>query len=340
MELLDFRSDTVTRPDAAMRQAIASAEVGDDVFGDDPTVNLLQEKVAGLLGMEDALFVPSGTMGNQIAVAMHTRPGDQLLLEADSHIYQYEGGAAAALSGLWPTLLHGEQGALWWWQVEAALAPDDPHKPRPALVCLENTHNRAGGAVVPLASIDEVGKGCHERGLKLHLDGARLWNASTASGVSLDRWCRHADSVSVCFSKGLGAPVGSCLAASRTEIARARRLRKRFGGGMRQIGLLAAACLYALDHNLPRLPEDHENARILAEGLDHPRMRVFTPPQTNIVLIDLDEDLPAERLLSALAGQGVLGVAFGEHRIRLTTHKDRSREDCWQAVEILNALQI
>jgi len=314
MERLDFRSDTITRPDEAMRHVIAQAEVGDDVFGDDPTVLHLQERVAGMLGTEDALFVPSGTMGNQIALALHTQPGDQIILEADSHIYHYEAGAAAALSGLWPTLVSAPGGALHWAQVEEVLNPDDVHKPRPALVCLENTHNRAGGAVVPLELIDEVAEGCHRRGLKLHLDGARLWNAAVATGIPLERWCRGVDTVSVCFSKGLGAPVGSCL--------------------------LAAACLYALDHNLDRLAEDHENARLIAEGLDHPRLRVAVMPDTNILLIDLDEDIAADGFLHLLAERGVLGVAFGEHRIRLTTHKDVSREDCRRAVEILNGLEI
>ncbi len=340
MEPLDFRSDTVTRPDPGMRRAIAEAEVGDDVFGDDPTIARLQERVARLLGKEDSLFVPSGTMGNQIAINLHTRPGDQLILEADSHIYHYEAGAGAVLSGLWPTLVAGEAGVLRWEQIEAALHPDDPHKTRPSLVCLENTHNRAGGTILPLPSITEVARGCREHGLKLHLDGARLWNASVATGVPLERWCRDVDTVSVCFSKGLGAPVGSVLAGRSEDIARARRVRKRLGGGMRQAGLLAAACLHALDHNLERLQDDHRNARWIAENLHHPRMRVPVEPQTNILLIDLDPQLDADDVLDRLARRGLLAVAFGAHRLRITTHKDVSREDCERAVEILNALQL
>ncbi len=340
MDLLDFRSDTVTRPDPAMRRAIAEAEVGDDVFGDDPTVNRLQDRVAALLGLEAALFVPSGTMGNQIALALHTRHGDHVVLEADSHIYHYEGGAPAALSGLWPSLLPGKDGALGWEQIEHALPIDDPHLPKPALVCLENTHNRAGGTILPLESIQEVSEGCRTRGLALHLDGARLWNAAIASGISLDRWCEPFDTVSVCFSKGLGAPVGSCLAGSGEAMALARRIRKRFGGGMRQIGLLAAACLHALDHNLTRLADDHAHARLLAEGIDHPRLRVAALPQTNILLVDLDEGLRSAEVLSVLAEAGVLGVAFGPRRIRLTTHKDLSRADCERALGLLNQLPL
>jgi len=340
MDSLDFRSDTVTRPDEAMRHAIAHAEVGDDVFVDDPTVLRMEERVAELLGKEAALFVASGTMSNQVALAIHTRHGDQILLEADSHIYHYEGGGPAALSGLWPTLVSGRDGELRWPEVEAALAIDDPHLPKPSLVCLENTHNRAGGTIISLESIQEVGDGCRERKLAFHLDGARIWNASIASGIALDQWCAPFDTISVCFSKGLGAPVGSCLAGTASDMALARRIRKRFGGGMRQVGLLAAACLHALDHNLARLAEDHANAQLIASRLDHPRMRIFAPPQTNILLVDLDEDLRSAEVLSVLAEAGVLGVAFGPRRIRLTTHKDLSRADCERALTVLNGLEL
>ncbi len=340
MKTIDLRSDTITRPGSAMRRVIAEAEVGDDVHGDDPTVNRLQERVAKELGKEAALYVPSGTMSNQIGVGLHTRPGDQIILEAESHIYHYEAGAPAALSGLWPTLVVTQRGAPSWSDIEKAIAPDNLHKARASLVCLENTHNRQGGTIVPLQCIDEVGQGCHDRGLKLHLDGARLFNASVATSIPLARWCENVDTVSVCFSKGLGAPVGSCLAGSKEEIDRGRRLRKRFGGGMRQSGLLAAACLYALDHNFSRLQLDHENARMLAEGLDHPRIRVAALPETNIVLVDVDEAIGAERLLAALAEKDVLGVAFGPARIRLTTHLDVSKEDCERALFILNGLSL
>lgn len=340
MNTIDLRSDTVTRPSSAMRKVIAEAEVGDDVHGDDPTVNRLQERVAEELGKQAALYVPSGTMSNQIGVALHTQPGDQLILEAESHIYHYEAGAPAALSGLWPTLVPSASGAPAWSEIEQAIAPRNAHKPRPALICLENTHNRHGGTVVPLECIDEVGQKCHERGLKLHLDGARLFNASVATSIPLTRWCENVDTVSVCFSKGLGAPVGSCLAGSEAEIAKALRLRKRFGGGMRQAGILAAACLYALDHNFFRLKEDHANARILAEGLNHPLLSIPSLPETNIVLVDVDEKVGAERLLSALAEKGVRAVAFGPNRIRLTVHLDVSREDCEYALSILNGLSL
>ena len=340
MKTIDLRSDTVTRPSRGMRQAIAQAEVGDDVFEDDPTINKLEQRIADLLGKQAALFVPSGTMSNQLALAVSTQPGDQVILEAGSHIYHYEGGAPAALSGLWPSLIEGERGTPDWDTIQAAIQPANVHLPRPSLVCLENTHNRAGGAVVPLERIEEIGAGVHRHGLKLHLDGARLWNAAVETGIALDRWCAPADTVSVCFSKGLGAPVGSALAGSRESIRHARHVRKRLGGGMRQVGILGAACLYALDHNLDRLAEDHANARRIVESLDHPRIRPVETPQTNIVLLDVDAEIGANALIAALAEAGVACVAFGPSRIRLVTHLDVTEEDCQHAVEILNGLEL
>jgi len=314
---IDFRSDTVTRPDAAMRRAMAEAEVGDDVFGDDPTVLKLQERVADLLGKQAALFVPSGTMANQIALRVLTRPGDQVICESDCHIYHYEQGGPAALSGLQLTCLEGERGALRWSDIEPAINPDDIHSTRPSLVCLENTHNRAGGCVPPQADVAEVGREAHARGLKVHMDGARLWNAHVASGLALHELVAPVDTVSVCFSKGLGAPVGSCVAGDADVIHEALRVRKLYGGGMRQAGILTAACLHALDHVLPRLGDDHRRARRLVEGLDNPAVTLDHDVETNIVIYRTARE---DRLLAHLEEHGVMGIGFGRGRVRLVTH--------------------
>src|SRR6516225_1198839 len=255
--IIDLRSDTVTRPTPGMRAAMAAAEVGDDVFGDDPSVNRLQERVAALLGKEAALFVPSGTMSNQICVKVHTQPGDELLCEANCHIYNYEAGGPAVLAGVTCRTIEGDYGVLDVSQLEDKIRPVNDHLVRTRLVCLENTHNRGGGRVYPLEKIQAISTWAHANGLMMHLDGARLWNAIVATGIPAAEWGRHFDSVSVCFSKGLGAPVGSALAGSHDFITRARRIRKRFGGGMRQAGVIAAAALYALDHHIDRLAEDH-----------------------------------------------------------------------------------
>ena len=329
----DFRSDTVTRPDEAMRRAMAAAEVGDDVFGDDPTVIRLQERVAELLGKEAALFVPSGTMANQVALRIHTRPGDQVICETGCHIYNYEQGGPAALSGLHLTCLTGDRGALAWEQVEAAILPDDVHAARPRLVCLENTHNRAGGRIVPQALVEAVGAGARARGLALHLDGARLWNVHAATGLPLATLAAPCDTVSVCFSKGLGAPVGSCVTGTADAVREARRVRKLFGGGMRQVGVLAAACIHALDHHLPRLGEDHARARRLAEGLDNPALALDHPVDTNIVIVRAARQ---DLLLRHLADRGVLAVAFGKGRVRLVTHRDVDDAAVSAALEALN----
>jgi len=326
--LIDLRSDTVTRPTEAMRQVMAAAEVGDDVFGDDPTVIRLQDEVAARLGKEAALYVPSGTMGNQLALMAQTRPGDQVVVEAGAHVYNYEGGAPAALSGLHITPVTTADGRLSWPLVEAALHPDDVHFAPPSLLCLENTHNRSGGLVLPHETTQVLAGNAHERGLRVHLDGARLWNAHVATGLPLDRLAGPADTVSVCFSKGLGAPVGSVLAGDAETMRRAHRYRKRLGGGMRQSGILAAACLYALDHHLERLAEDHAAARRLAGGLDHPQLSVSHPVETNIVILDV-----ADPLLAHLKEQGVLAVGFGPGRVRLVPNLGTSAADI-EAVRI------
>ena len=285
--MIDMRSDTVTVPTEPMRQAIARAQVGDDVFGDDPTINLLQERVAELLGKEAALYVPSGTMGNQLALRSQTQPGDQVVLEDGAHIYRYEAGGPAALSGLLVTCVEAPGGILDWPMVEGALNSPNVHCAPPALICLENTHNRAGGRILPQANVVRIAEQAHARGLRVHLDGARLWHVHVATGASLAELAGPADSVSVCFSKALGAPVGSVLAADRRTITRAHRFRKMWGGGMRQAGILAAACLYALDHHLERLAEDHAHAAMIARGLDHPDLKVNHPVETNIVILDV-----------------------------------------------------
>jgi len=337
MPIIDMRSDTVTRPSPAMRQAMASAEVGDDVFGDDPTVNLLQERVADLLGKEAALYVPSGTMGNQLAIRAHARAGDQVVLEDGAHIYRYEAGGPAVLTGVLLTCVDGPGGILDWPLVEAALNPSDNyHCAPPRLVCLENTHNRAGGRILPQANVVAIAAGAHARGLRVHLDGARLWHAHVATGLALADLAAPVDSLSVCFSKALGAPVGSVLAGDRETIRTAHRFRKLFGGAMRQAGVLAAACLHALDHNLARLAEDHAAARQLATGLDNPHLKVNHPVDTNIVIMDVDGPGGDVALLAHLQAEGVLAVGFGPGRVRLVPNLDTPPAAVTAALAALN----
>jgi threonine aldolase len=336
MNVLDLRSDTVTKPTEGMRHAIATAEVGDDVFGDDPTVLLLQERVADLLGKEASLFVPSGTMANQLALRSQTRPGDQFICEAGAHIYNYEGGAPAALSGLMPSCVATPDGILRWKLVEPVLNPDDVHFARPSLVCLENSHNRAGGLVMPQDEVAEIGRQAHARGLRVHLDGARLWNVHIACGQALHELAAPADSVSVCFSKALGAPVGSILAGDRDLITMAHRYRKQFGGGMRQAGILAAACIFALDHHLQRLQEDHARAQRLAMELDNPLLRVDHHVETNIVILAVAAPATAEQLLNDLAGRGILAVGFGPGRVRLIPNLGLNDADIDRVIATLN----
>ena len=260
-QFIDLRSDTVTRPTPEMRSAMQTAEVGDDVFHEDPTVRRLEERVAGILGKDAALFVPSGTMSNQICVKAHTQPGDELLCDVNCHIYKYEAGGPAIHSGVTCRTLEGEYGILDLAQLEDKIQPENDHLVRTRLVCLENTHNRGGGKIYPLEKIREISGWAHRHGLQMHLDGARLWNAIVATGIPAQEWSQHFDSVSVCFSKGLGAPIGSALTGSKDFIARGRKIRKLFGGGMRQAGIIAAGALYALDHHIERLAEDHRNAQ-------------------------------------------------------------------------------
>ena len=317
MKLVDLRSDTVTQPTAAMRADMAAAPVGDDVFGDDPTVNALQARIAAMLGKEAALFVPSGTQSNLVAMMSHCERGDEVILGQMAHTYRWEGGGAAVLGSVQPQPIeHQPDGSLALADIEAAIKPDDAHFARTRLLCLENT---IGGKVLPMSYISEATALAQRRGLATHLDGARLFNAAVKLGVPAEQIAAHFDSVSVCFSKGLGAPVGSALVGSRELIARAHRWRKMLGGGMRQAGVLAAGALHALDHHIERLASDHAMALRLAEGLQGLPGLAVESPQTNIVFADLQGERAAT-LMAHLKSRGVL--ATGLYRLRFVTHLD------------------
>jgi threonine aldolase len=330
---IDLRSDTITRPSPAMREAMASAEVGDDMFGEDPTVAKLEARVAELLGKEAAMFAPSGTMVNQLALRAHTEPGDEVILDGNAHVYYYEGGAPAALAGVMCRCLPGVRGIFTAADLEAVLRPADQHFPPTKLVCLENTHNRGGGKVWPQELVREIGTLTRERGIRLHLDGARLWNAAVASGISERELAAEFDSVAVCFSKGLGAPVGSALCGSREFIRRARRFRKMFGGGMRQAGILAAGALHGLEHHRDRLAEDHANARMLADGLGTMLGMELDPAavETNIVIARVTT-VPADRLARELDAAGVRVFATGPDTIRAVTSLEVTSADIGRAL--------
>ena len=336
---VDLRSDTVTRPTPAMRRAIAEAIVGDDVFGDDPTVRALEERVADLAGKEAALYVPSGTMGNQIAVHCLTEPGDEVLLERESHIFVYEQGGVAANSGVLAHIVESERGAIAPATLERALRDEDDHVARVRLVCAENTHNRFGGAIVPLERLAALATTARARGVRVHLDGARLWNASVATGIPIREWAANADTVMMCFSKALGAPIGSILVGEAALVRRARRVRKRWGGGMRQVGILAAACLHALDHHDERLREDHARAKALAAGFREAAGVRVVEPDTNIVIAELERpDLDPSAVLAALAARGVRMVGFGARRLRAITHLDVDDAGVERAIEAFRAV--
>jgi threonine aldolase len=337
--MIDLRSDTVTRPTPAMRRAMAEAEVGDDVFGDDPTVHRLEERVADLLGKEAAVFVPSGTMGNQIALRTLTQPGDEVLVEGQAHIYYYEAGGPAALSGVMCRCLTGRRGVFSGADVESVLRPADVHFAPTRLVCVENTHNRGGGKVWSLTEIEDVAHAARRHGLALHLDGARLWNASVAQGVPERDYAAPFDTVNVCFSKGLGAPVGSALAGTRDLIRRARRFRKQFGGGRRQAGILAAGALHALEHHRARLAEDHTHARRLAEALaDLPDVTVDpTGVETNLVRIGVVAGR-APALAARLHERGVWMLPTGPDTLRAVTNLDVSAADLETAIAVCRAV--
>jgi threonine aldolase len=323
--IIDLRSDTVTRPTPGMRSAIASAEVGDDVMREDPSINRLEERVADLLGKEAALYVPSGTMSNQICIRVHTQPGDEMLCEEGCHVYYYEAGGPAVLSGVTCRTFRGDYGILDVSQLEGQIKPPNEHFVKTRLVSLENTHNRGGGRIFPLEKVRAIRDWTRRNKLALHLDGARLWNAVAATGIAARTWAEQFDTVSVCFSKGLGAPVGSALAGPRDFVARARHVRKLFGGAMRQAGVLAAAALYALDHHVDRLVDDHRNARVIAQAIaETPGLRLDPPDvHTNIVWIEVDREVgTAQSVAAALKERGVLVSPATPTRIRAVTHLD------------------
>jgi threonine aldolase len=330
MKPIDLRSDTVTKPTPAMWDAMRAAPLGDDVFGDDPTVNALQERIADELGFEMALFMPTGTQSNLCGLMSHCERGDEYIVGQMAHTYRWEGGGAAVLGSIQPQPIPNQaDGTLALADIEAAIKPDDPHFAKTRLLALENTW---GGMVLLLPYVEAATALARRRGLATHLDGARLYNAAVALGVPAREVARHFDSVSVCFSKGLGTPAGSALCGSKDLIARARRWRKMAGGAMRQSGVLAAAALHALDHHVARLADDHANARRLADGLQGLRGVSVAAPQTNIVFVDLAPDKPAD-IVARLAARGVL--ATGLYRLRLVTHLDVSREDIERALPVL-----
>jgi len=339
MKPIDLRSDTVTLPSPGMREAMARAEMGDDVYGEDPTVNRLQETVADLLGKEAALFVPSGTMANQVALGVLTRPGDEVICDQGAHPVNFEGGAMPALWGIQPRTLPGERGLLDPSQVEGAIRPESEHFPRSRVLEIEITHNRGGGSVYPLAQVRALSEVARRRGLDLYLDGARLMNAVVASGVPARDFAEGATLVSLCLSKGLGAPVGSLLAGDRDRIRDAKRLRKRLGGAMRQAGVLAAAGLFALEHNVARLADDHANARALAAALlAIPGVTIPLPVETNLVFASFG-GRGAVELVARFKAAGVLSNPEGAKPdiVRFVTHLDVSRADVLEAARRVSA---
>lgn len=336
---IDLRSDTVTKPNAKMRAAMASAEVGDDVYGEDPTVNRLEQRAAEVFGKEAALFVPTGTMGNTIAIKVHTRHGEEVICDSRSHIVDWELSMLAWFAGCLARTIPTPDGILDWSQIEPAVRPGGPNNAPTTLICLENTHNMAGGTVYPLAVIDEICSRAHARKLKVHMDGARIFNAAAALSVPVARIVEPVDSVMFCLSKGLGAPVGSMFVGTAESVAQARLLRKRLGGGMRQAGVLAAGGLIALEDSPLRLAEDHVNARFLAEQLNAIPGLVIDPAkvQSNIVIVDISRlGLSAVEVSGLLKARGVLTNAVGPSHLRLVTHADVSFADCSHAVEILS----
>ncbi|PSP73096.1 low specificity L-threonine aldolase [Halobacteriales archaeon QS_3_64_16] len=331
--MIDLRSDTVTRPGSEMREAARDAEVGDDVYGEDPTVNELEHRAAEVVGKEAAMYVPTGTMGNQAAVRTHTERGQEVLLEYESHVYKWEVGGLAQLSSVQPrTVDGGERGVITPEAIEDGYVAEDVHRPGTGLLCLENTHNSKGGSAIAPEKIDAAAETARELGFPTHVDGARLMNATVSLDVPPERLVREVDSVMFCLSKGLGAPVGSMLAGPEEFVERARRHRKLLGGGMRQAGIIAAPGLRALS-NRERLAEDHENARRLAAGLDGIDGISARDPETNIVLIDTE--MPATDFLESAAEVDVLGVPFDDHLVRLCTHLDVSRKDVEAAIDRL-----
>ncbi len=337
---VDLRSDTVTQPTPAMRKAMAEAEVGDDVYGEDPTINRLEQRSAAIFGKEAAIFVPTGSMGNQIAIRLHTQHGQEVICEARGHILDWEMAMVSAFSGCQIRAVPAERGILTWAHIRPAIASKIYYRAQTGLISMENSHNMAGGTVTPLAVMEEVWDEAGKLGLPVHLDGARVFNAAAALNIPVDRLTRGFATVSVCLSKGLCAPVGSILVGSREYIDRARSFRKALGGGMRQAGILAAAGLIALEEMPARLPEDHANARYLAQALSTlPGIEIdLESVQTNIVIFTLAKQGDAAALAAALKTNGVLCGTVGEHSVRFVTHRDVDRTACEAAIETLKSV--
>ncbi len=338
--MIDFRSDTVTKPSPAMLQAIMKAKVGDDVFNEDPTVNELEEKVAAMFGMESAIFCPSGTMTNQIAIKCHTQPGDEIICDKLSHIYQYEGGGIAFNAGCSVKLIDGNYGRITAAQVEESINnKNDVHKPLSKLVSLENTANRGGGSCYDFEDIKAIKKICEPNELLLHLDGARLFNAMVAKNKSAKDYGKIFNSISICISKGLGAPVGSLLIGTKEFIAKARRVRKIFGGGMRQAGYLAAACMYALENNIERLQQDHQNAKQLANAVKQKDfIGEMFPVETNIIIFEVKGNYTAAQLAAKFKQKNILVIAITKTQVRIVTHLDITSEMINETIEVINQL--
>jgi threonine aldolase len=332
--MIDLRSDTVTKPTEEMRKASYLAEVGDDVYSEDPTVNKLEETAADILGKEAAVFVTSGTQGNQVAVLTHCRPGSEILLESESHIFYYESAAVAAFAGVQTRTIKGNRGAMDPKDIQNAIRSTDIHYPETSLICLENTHNRAGGAVVPISNMKDIYEIAQKSNIPVHVDGARLFNAAVAANRSVKEFTQFSDTVQICLSKGLGAPVGSILAGSKEFILTARKWRKRLGGGLRQAGVIAAPGLIALTKMRERLAQDHSNAQRLAEGIQNINgIKVKNEVETNIVLVDVEDlNSSSDQFVESLKKEGVLAGTFGPTLVRFTTHYDVSIEDIDKAL--------
>lgn len=337
--IIDFRSDTVTKPSAAMLEAMMKAKVGDDVFGEDPSINELENMGASMFGMEAALFCPSGTMTNQIAIKCHTQPGDEVICDESSHIYQYEGGGIAFNSGASVKLIQGNYGRITAQQVKAVIQPDDAHRAHSSLVALENTSNRGGGSCYDFEEIIKIGQVCKENKLAFHLDGARLWNALVAKNETAKQYGETFDSISICLSKSLGCPVGSLLLGKKDFIKKARRVRKVFGGGMRQAGFIAAAGVYALQNNIERLAEDHAHTKQIAAAIAEKEfVHMLLPVETNIIIFELKENLTAPDLVARLKEHSILGYAISPNRVRLVVHLDITKEMVSKTIDIFNQL--
>jgi len=339
INIIDLRSDTVTRPGKEMLDCMFKAEVGDDVFGDDPTVQLLEEKMAGMFGKEAAIFCPSGTMTNQVAIKAHTQPGEEIICDITSHVYNYEGGGIAFNSGCSVRLVHGDRGRMKPDQIHSNINPDNVHYPKTRLVIAENTSNKGGGSIYDINDLLQIEKICRENDLLFHLDGARLFNALIETREKTEDYGKIFDSISVCFSKGLGAPVGSILTGSKDFIYKARRIRKVLGGGMRQVGYLAAAAIYAIENNVQRLKDDHRRARELSSILTAMNfIEEVTPVQTNIIIFRLNEKYSQDEFLRLLSEKGLWAVGFGPQKIRMVTHLDYTDEMLSRTIDILKGL--